>query len=130
MVFRTGRYPCLAKIVKACMSIFVLPQVSFSGMNDLISPKTNRVNVETFSALQNIRYYVKSKESQPQKQSRIMSTSLKLFHRGDVRNDPVDCKIARHMQKAHRILTLKERKKQKRAATVETAEEPSKRRKC
>ena len=130
MVFRTGRYPCLAKIVKACLSVFVSPQVSFSGMNDLISPKTNRVNVETFSALQNIRSYVKSKESQPQKQSTIMPTSLKLFHRGDVSNDPVDCKIARHMQKAHRILTLKEKKKQKRAATVETAEEPSKRREC
>ena len=140
MVFRTRKFPCLAKIVKACLPIFVSPQVkvSFSDMNDIICAQTNKMEVKTFSALQNVRYYLKAKESQPKKQSKALSTSLKLFHREDVRTDPVDCKIARHMQKAHcnygKTLTPKKvesnkKASQKRAATVETAKESPKKKK-
>ena len=134
MLFNTGRYPCMNKIVKACLSIFTSSQVkvSHSSMNDVICTDTNQVDVETFSALQTIRYYLKSKESPPKKkQSKKLSTSLQLFQRDDVKKDPVDSLIARHMLEAHRMYrkTVMQKKKkkevwQKPAASAESIIEP------
>ena len=48
-VFKTGRYPTLAKVIKACLGIFTGPQIeqSFSVMNNLISSKSNRLGIDT-----------------------------------------------------------------------------------
>ena len=53
-VFSSGKYPALSKLVKACLNIFTAPQFeqSFSFMNDCINPKTNRLDIRTFSAIQ------------------------------------------------------------------------------
>ena len=61
-VFEMKRFPVLEKVIKACLSIFTGPMIeqSFSAMNNIINKKTNRLNVETFSAIQSIRYDLKS----------------------------------------------------------------------
>ena len=93
-LFSQNKYPSLSLLVKACLSIFTAPQVeqSFSGMNDIINPKTNRLEVKTFAAIQSLRYALKAKHK----------SSLQLFHRADVRKDPVDHLIAKHLQTSHK----------------------------
>ena len=116
LIFRSEKYPCLSKIVKRCLSVFTSPQVeqSFSQMNEMVTATTNRLETKTFSALQTVKYYLKSKQK-PQKAkgkksaegagtSRLKekdSVSLRIFHRENVRKDPVDSLICRHLQKAH-----------------------------
>ena len=106
-------------------------------MNDIICKKTNRMEVKTFSALQNVRYFLKSKEKhQEKKQSKKLSTSLDLFHRDDIKKDPVDSKVSRHMQMAHgryrkSLAQKKEKSKEKTsmkraAALASEAEHPKK----
>ena len=54
----SGKYPSLTKMVKAVLCCFHGPQVeaSFSSMTDIIDSKSNRLNAETFSAIQTVRY--------------------------------------------------------------------------
>ena len=113
LIFRTGKYPCLSKVVKMCLSIFTSPQVeqSFSQMNEIVTATTNRMETKTFAALQTVRYYLRTKEKRQNPNNKSAagtkaeigkeSVSLKLFHREDVRKDPVDSLICRHLQRAH-----------------------------
>ena len=113
LIFRTGKYPCLSKVVKICLSIFTSPQVeqSFSQMNEIVTATTNRMETKTFAALQTVKYYLRTKEK-PQRSKIQPSTncpttvhkepvSLKIFRREDVRKDPVDSLICRHLRRAH-----------------------------
>ena len=92
-VFATNKYPVLAKLVKACLSIFTGPRVehSFSLMNDIINKKSNRMNIDTFSAIQTLKYDLKSKET----------TTLKLYRREDIHKTPVDKALVYHMHTAY-----------------------------
>ena len=92
-IFSTNNYPALSKIVKACLSVFTGPQVeqSFSSMNLIINSKTNRLDIQTYCALQSVRYELKAKHT----------TALDYYHREDVVRDPVDRSVARHMQTAY-----------------------------
>lgn len=62
-VMNTGRYPHLSKIVAAAFSIFHGPQVesSFNVMGDVIDAKTTRLNIQTYGAIQTIKYSLRSK---------------------------------------------------------------------
>ena len=115
-IFHTQDYPCLSKVVKMCLSIFTSPQVeqSFSQMNAIVTTTTNRMDTRTYAALQTVRYYLKTKEA-PQnskkretvtkekssKEKEKDSASLRVFHREDVRKDPVDSVVCRHLLTAH-----------------------------
>ena len=63
-IFAMNKFPLLCNVIKACLSIFTGPMIeqSFSGMNNIISKKTNRLNVETFSAIQTVKYDLKAKQ--------------------------------------------------------------------
>ena len=51
-------FPHLGHVVKAASSIFTGPRVeqSFSGMNNIIDSTSNRMLVDTFSAIQTVRF--------------------------------------------------------------------------
>ena len=53
-----GSYPTVVKMVEAVLSIFHGPRVesSFSMMSDIIDPKSGRMNIETYDALQTVKY--------------------------------------------------------------------------
>ena len=57
-VFEMKRFPVLEKVIH----LYTGPMIeqSFSTMNNIINKKTNRLNVETFCAIQSIRYDLKS----------------------------------------------------------------------
>ena len=57
-VFANERFPTLARLIKATLSIFTCPVIeqSFSGMNDIITAKTNRLSIDTFSAVQSVKF--------------------------------------------------------------------------
>ena len=79
-VFQSKKYPVLAKIVKACLSIFTGPHVesSFSKMNDIIYKKANRMDIATYDGIITVKYGLQSK------------TSSDVFHREDPFRDTID----------------------------------------
>ena len=56
------RYPYLFKMVTGTLSIFHGPRVesSFNVMGDIIDKKSRRINLETYSAIQDIKYGLKA----------------------------------------------------------------------
>ena len=102
-VFESGKYPSVSVLVKACLSIFTSPMVeqSFSIMNDIITPTTNRLDISTFDSIQTVRYYLSSKNL-PSSYSGCNSTALNLMRRIDVQTDPVDSVICRRMQHSYK----------------------------
>ena len=92
-VAQSKKYPKLILVVKACLSIFTGPQIeqAFSQMNQIITPTSNRLDVQTYSAMISIRFHLKAKKM----------TSLTWFHRNDIHKDPIDKGIAHAMQTAY-----------------------------
>ena len=87
-------YPTFGKIVKVCLSIFTGPRVeqSFSFMNTIINPSSNRMCIKTFEAILATKYKLISKST----------TSIKHFHRPDSIYSPVDKSMVYHIQTAWR----------------------------
>ena len=58
MMLQTDCFPVLGRVIKAAMSIFAGPMIglSFSGINDLLTPKTNRLSIETVSDIQSVKF--------------------------------------------------------------------------
>ena len=79
--------------MKASLSICVGPQVeqSISIMNDVINAKNNRMHVDTFAAIQTVKYALKSRQT----------TSVQAYHRELVHKAPVDKSLVYHMQTAY-----------------------------
>ena len=52
------KYPVIFRVVRAVLSIFHGPRVesSFSTMGDIIDKKSGRMNIETYAAIQTIKY--------------------------------------------------------------------------
>ena len=103
-------YPVLQKVVKAALSVFTGPRVeqSFSIMNDIINPKSNRMHISTFSAIQSVKYDLKARNT----------TSLKLYHREDKLKSPVDTAVCYHMQTAYGRLNMKRKTEQEENASL------------
>lgn len=91
-MFSEGKYPNLAKVIKAALSIFTAPHVeqSFSVMNNLITAKSARTEVDTYSSYQRVKYQLKA----------FGTTSTAYYHRSDVAKSPVDKALCYHMQTA------------------------------
>ena len=122
-VFKSGKYPTLSKMVRICLSIFTAPIVeqSFSLMNNTITSTTNRLDTETFEAIQSVRYYLKSNipDDKMPKGKRKKSKSLILFNRDNILTDPVDTHICKNIQKAHYKYEKKMNEKRKKKSVIE-----------
>ena len=104
-------YPVLGKVVKAALSIFTGPRIeqSFSAMNDIINPKTNRLKISTFAAIQDVKYHLKTQQK----------TSIELYTREDIHRSPVDKSMMFHLQTAYGRHTRKERARNEAKAAKE-----------
>ena len=91
MVFKSGKYPTLSLIVKACLSIFSGPHVeaSFSRMNDIIDKKSNRMGIDTYSEIINVKYSLQA------------TSSSALYRRSDPIHDPVNKNLCYYIRIAH-----------------------------
>ncbi|GBM02139.1 hypothetical protein AVEN_190570-1 [Araneus ventricosus] len=63
-VENTLKYPLLSRMTFALLTCFHEPKVesSFSIMNNVITPGSNRLNVSTFNAMQCIKYELRSQK--------------------------------------------------------------------
>ncbi|GBL66512.1 hypothetical protein AVEN_259786-1 [Araneus ventricosus] len=61
-VFRSNKYCALSKMVRAILSCFHGPQVesSFSMMGDVLDKESGNMKIETFSAIQTVKYRLSS----------------------------------------------------------------------
>ncbi len=107
-VIRKGQFPQLCKVVKAALSIFTGPKVesSFSAMNDIVDKKSNRLNVETYQAYQEVRYRLKAKKM----------TALQLYHREDKLHTPVNRSECFYLQTSYGRYSRKLQKRQEKKA--------------
>ncbi len=78
--------------MKACLSIFTAPRIeqSFSAMKDIINAKTNRLDMQAYSAIQSVRYDLRASNT----------TTLDMYRREDVLRDPVDSSKIYHIHTA------------------------------
>ena len=74
------------------MSCFHGPAVegSFSIMGDIIDPKSARMNIETFSAIQTVKYGLRASQK----------SALEYFERKNHLNDPIDINMCRNLEGA------------------------------
>lgn len=77
-----GKYPTLSTLVRCCISIFHGPRVesSFSLMNEVLDQRSGKMNVETFNAIQTVKYVMLSRGQ----------TAIQLFRREDAKFGEVD----------------------------------------
>ena len=80
--FMVLNYPGLYAVAKATFSIFHGPKVesTFSEMAGILDKKRGALNVETYSAYQTIRYYLRARNKK----------SVEFFHRDNVKFGKVD----------------------------------------
>ena len=81
----SAKYPTMSKVIKACLSIFTGPRVeqSFSYMNDVRDPSSDRMSISTFQAI-------------------LSTNAVKMYHRKDIVFDEVDKSLVHHIQTARR----------------------------
>ena len=111
-VFKMERYPALTRVISVVMSMFHGPQVesSFNLMGNVENIRSTRMNIETLSAYQTVKYAFKARKT----------TALAYFKRSDVRKDPVKKCIcislrkagSKYKQEQERKKEMKEKRKQ------------------
>ena len=86
------KYPCLSKIATAAFSIFHGPQVesSFSNMSDILDKKAGKMNVQTFSSMQTVKYSLRSHKK----------SAVELYTRSDVKYSAVDKRMCKNIRGA------------------------------
>ena len=91
-IIHGDKYPSLAKIASAAFSIFHGPQVesSFSLMSDILDKKAGRMNAQTFSAIQTVKYSLRSQKK----------TAVELYNREDAKYSSVDKRLCRNIRNA------------------------------
>lgn len=82
-------------MVKALVSCFHGPQVeaSFGVMNDIINGKTNRMNVDTYNAIQGVKYGLKA----------TGKSRIEYFHKEDFLHERANPSLVRNMQSSSGI---------------------------
>ncbi|KAL2102116.1 hypothetical protein ACEWY4_001284 [Coilia grayii] len=87
-----GKYPTLSALVKCCLSIFHGPRVesSFSLMNEVLDQRSGNMNVETFNAIQTVKYTLLSRGQ----------TAIQMFRREDVKFGEVDRMMSKNISTA------------------------------
>ena len=90
----SGKYPALCKVVLALLSCYHGAQVetSFSLMGDILDDKSAKMKIETYSAIQTVKYSLKAQGT----------TANTVFGRTDVLHDPVNATLCRNMHSASR----------------------------
>lgn len=88
------KYPCLCKMVKAVLSCFHGPQVesSFNVMNDIINNKSGRINIDTYNAIQNVKFGIRASET----------SSIELFRKKDYLHDRVNPLLVKNMRTSYK----------------------------
>ena len=98
-------------MVSAILSIFHGSKVesTFSVMDNVVDPSSGRMNMETYSAVQDIKYALKSRA--PNEDNK----SVRMFHRNDRLFSPVDPTLSNSMGNSYKTYkkTNKEKKDEK-----------------
>lgn len=89
-VAKSKKYPLLCKLVFALLSIFHGPQVesSFNTMGDVIDIRSCQMNIETYSAIQCVKYHLSTRGL----------SAVEDFKRKDVNHDKVDKNLCTNMR--------------------------------
>lgn len=89
-VAKSKKYPLLCKLVFAFLSIFHGPQVesSFNTMGDVIDIRSCQMNIETYSAIQCVKYHLSTRGL----------SAVEYFKRKDVNHDKVDKNLCTNMR--------------------------------
>lgn len=95
-----SKYPVTFKMVSAVLSIFHGPRVesSYSMMTDIIDTKSGRMNIETYDALQTVKYSLMANQPTTSTDKPLAVT---MFHREDKLTSPVNPTLARNMRSAY-----------------------------
>ena len=108
----TGKFPLLCRLSMALLTCFHGPQIerSFSVMNNIVTSKTNSLDVSTLSCLQSVRYHLKAEKK----------TALSYFDKKDFLHDPVSSTLVRNMKSSWKSSTSAS----KRARDEDVEEQP------
>ncbi len=89
-IIEGNKYPSLSKVVTAALSVFHGPQVesSFSYMTDVLDSKAGRMNIETFSSIQTVKYFLRSQKK----------SAVEVYERPDVKFSGVDKRLCRNIR--------------------------------
>ena len=100
-------YPTVFRMVTPVLSIFHGPRVesSFNVMGDVIDKKSGRMNMQTYSAIQGVKYCLQAR--QPLTDNR----SVSMFGRKDRLYSPVHPKLAKNMRGAYTLHNAEQKKK-------------------
>ena len=62
-IFKSERHPSLSKVVIAMLCIFTGPQIeaSFTMINDIKDKRSSRMDIPTYGAIMNFKYYLIAK---------------------------------------------------------------------
>ena len=92
-----GRYPTICKVSLALLSIFHGPRVesSFSMMGNILDKQSGRMNVDTYSAIQTVKYKVLDNPA-----SKNVVKSISSFKRGDILHMPIVSNLCYNMGNA------------------------------
>ena len=118
-VQKTERYPLLCSYAMPLLTIFHGPQVegSFSTMGDIIDPKSCRTNIETYSAIQTVKYGLRARKT----------TAVGYLSKKDVLHDQVSPALISNMTQAYkRTLAERTEKKEEAAAKRQRLDLPDK----
>ena len=103
-IFLMPKYFTLSKIVKAVLSCFHGPQVesSFSMMQDIIDKRSGKMEIETYSAIQTVKYKLLAEKK----------SAVQYFHRQDI-HQPVDAKLCKNLRSSRMSYQAELEKKKK-----------------
>ena len=93
-LIRKGEFPVLGKLVKTVLSCFHGPVVesSFSIMGNIIHSKTANLDIETFDAIQTVKYSLKASGK----------SAVEYFIKKDHLHDKVNPKLVKNMNSSHK----------------------------
>lgn len=84
------KYPALRHVIAPALSIFTGPRIeqSFTIMNSVINKTTNRLNIDTFNAIQTVKFDLLATNE----------SSIQRYHREDKFTSPVHQSVAQRMK--------------------------------
>ena len=88
-VKKMGSYPGTCAAILPLISIFHGPQAegSFSAMGDIIDVKSCRTDIETYSAIQTVKYGLRARKA----------TAVSFLRKEDILHDRIDTSLVRNM---------------------------------
>ncbi|XP_060084683.1 uncharacterized protein LOC132563943 [Ylistrum balloti] len=89
-----GQYPVLSKMVLSLLTCFHGPQVegSFSMMGDIMDPKSSRMKIETYSAIQTVKSTLQAQKK----------TAVEYFSPHDFQNNAPQRRLLNNMRSAYK----------------------------